>query len=200
VFARSRSTDEEMEETTSSMWKQLHEGLRAFIAKRVRSEAETEDLLQEVFMRVHENTQKLQEPDRMVSWVFQITRNAIIDHYRSADRRRELPVGLGIDDKLDKESMAGEEESEAKYELSQCLRPMIDRLSHEYREAIKLVELEGLTNQEAANRIGLSVSGMKSRVQRGREQLRKMLDECCLIELDRRKGVVEFEQRRPNSC
>ena len=190
-----------MENAAANIWEQLHNGLRAFIAKRVGNEAETEDLLQEVFLRVHRHAQTLQEPERMVSWVFQITRNAIIDRYRSAERRRELPVGLATDIEKDKQAVVIEEdESEAKYELSHCLRPMIDRLSADYREAIKLVELEGLTNQEAANRLGLSVPGMKSRVQRGRQQLRKLLDECCLIELDRRRGVVEFEERRPGSC
>lgn len=190
-----------MENAASSMWEHLHEGLRAFIAKRVGNEAEIEDLLQEVFLRVHQNAQSLQEPERMVSWVFQITRNAIVDHYRSsAQRRRELPAGLATEIDQDKNVMAVEEENEAKYELSHCLRPMIDRLSPDYREAIRLVELEGLTNQEAAIKLGLSVPGMKSRVQRGRQQIRKMLDECCLIELDRRRGVVEFEERRPGSC
>ena len=190
-----------MENAASSMWEQLHDGLRTFIAKRVGNEAEIEDLLQEVFLRVHQNAESLQEPERMVSWVFQITRNAIIDHYRSAERRRELPAGLATEIEEDKKAMAVEEdESEAKYELSHCLRPMIDRLSPEYREAIRLVELDGLTNQEAATKLGLSVPGMKSRVQRGRQQIRKMLDECCLIELDRRRGVVEFEERRPGSC
>jgi RNA polymerase sigma-70 factor (ECF subfamily) len=112
-----------------------------------------------------------------------------------------LPVGLATEIEKDKQAVVIEEdESEAKYELSHCLRPMIDRLSADYREAIKLVELEGLTNQEAANKLGLSVPGMKSRVQRGRQQLRKLLDECCLIELDRRRGVVEFEERRRGSC
>ena len=83
-----------MENAAANIWEQLHNGLRAFIAKRVGNEAETEDLLQEVFLRVHRHAQTLQEPERMVSWVFQITRNAIIDRYRSAERRRELPVGL----------------------------------------------------------------------------------------------------------
>ena len=189
-----------MENAASSMWEQLHNGLRAFIAKRVGNEAEIEDLLQEVFLRVHQHAESLQEPKRMLSWVFQITRNAIIDHYRSADRRRELPAGLATEIEQEKNVMAVEEESEAKYELSHCLRPMIDRLSPEYREAIRLVELEGLTNQEAATKLGLSVPGMKSRVQRGRQQIRKMLDECCVIELDRRRGVVEYEERRPGSC
>lgn len=189
-----------MENAASSMWEQLHDGLRAFIARRVGNEAEIEDLLQEVFLRVHQNAQSLQEPERMVTWVFQITRNAIIDHYRSAERRRELPAGLPAEIDREKNVIGIEEESEAKYELSRCLRPMIDRLSPEYREAVRLVELEGLTNQEAATKLGLSVPGMKSRVQRGRQQIRKMLDECCLIELDRRRGVVGFEDRRPGSC
>ncbi len=190
-----------MEHTASSMWEQLHNGLRAFIAKRVGNEAETEDLLQNIFLKVHQHADTLQEPERLVSWVFQVTRNAIVDHYRSAERRREVPVGLATEIHQDKKAPVIEEnETEAKYELSQCLRPMIDRLSSDYREAIRLVELEGLTNQEAAIKLGLSVPGMKSRVQRGRQQLRKMLDECCLIELDRRRGVVEFEKRRPDSC
>jgi len=63
-----------------------------------------------------------------------------------------------------------------------------------------LVELEGLTNQEAASRLGISVAGMKSRVQRGRHQLKDMLDDCCLIQLDSRRGISDYELRRPNSC
>ena len=190
-----------MANTTSSMWEQLHEGLRAFIAKRTNNAAETDDLLQEVFLRVHDHIDRLKDPDRMVSWVFQITRNAIIDYYRSPERKRELPAGLATAIKEDKQVLGVEEDdNEAKYELSHCLRPMIDRLSADYREAIRLVELEGLTHQEAATKLGISVPGMKSRVQRGRQQLRKMLNECCLIELDRRRGVVEFEERRPGSC
>ncbi len=190
-----------MDNAASNMWEQLHDGLRAFIAKRVGNEAETEDLLQEIFLRVHQHAHSLQEPERMVSWVFQITRNAIVDHYRAAERRRELPAGLATEIEEDKKTMDVEEDDrEAKYELSHCLRPMIDRLSANYREAIRLVEFEGLTNQEAAMKLGLSVPGMKSRVQRGRQQLRKMLDDCCLIELDRRRGVVDFEERRPGYC
>ena len=101
-----------MENAASSMWEHLHEGLRAFIAKRVGNEAEIEDLLQEVFLRVHQNAQSLQEPERMVSWVFQITRNAIVDHYRSsAQRRRELPAGLATEIDQDKNVMAVEEEN-----------------------------------------------------------------------------------------
>ena len=190
-----------MENATAGLWNQVHNGLRAFIAKRVRNEAEIEDLLQEVFVRVHRHLDSIHEPDRMVSWVFQITRNVIVDHYRSAERRREFPAGSATDIQEDLKALSVESEKhEAEYELSNCLRPMIEKLSAAYREAITLVELEGLTHQEAAAKLGLSVPGMKSRVQRGRQQLHTMLNECCQIELDRRQGIVEFEERQPGSC
>ena len=72
---------------------------------------------------------------------------------------------------------------------------MVERLSRDYRDAINLVELEGLTQQDAAKRMGISLSGMKSRVQRGRKQLKQMLDDCCLVELDRRRAVIGYEVR-----
>ena len=105
-----------MKHTASSMWEQLHDGLRAFIAKRVGNEAETEDLLQDIFLKVHQHVDNLQEPERLVSWVFQITRNAIVDHYRSAVRRREVPAGLATEIHQDtKAPVIEEDEREAKY-------------------------------------------------------------------------------------
>ena len=184
-----------MEQTAAAVWQEVHEGLRAFIGKRVGNEAEADDILQEVFLRAHRHLEQLKDPDRLVSWMFQITRNVIIDYYRSPERRREIPVGLAADlEEQDVDSSPGSQ-SDAKMELSGCLRPMLNRLSADYREAIRLVELEGLTHQEAATRLGLSVPGMKSRVQRGRRQLRKLLDDCCLIELDNRRGVAGYELR-----
>lgn len=187
-----------MDNLVVERWQQVHDGLKAFIRKRVSNKAETEDILQEVFLRVHSHINGLKDPDRLVSWIYQITRHVIIDHYRLSERRREIPIGLVTDLNEDAADSSFELESDAKTELSGCLRPMLDRLSGEYREAIRLVELEGLTQQEAATRLGLSVPGMKSRVQRGRKQLRKLLDDCCVIELDSRQGVTDFTLRRPD--
>jgi hypothetical protein len=74
-----------------------------------------------------------------------------------------------------------EQRAKAVEELSSCLRPMTHHLPAHYRDAISLVELEGLTQREAVERLGLSVSGMKSRVQRGRQMLKRLLHECCQI-------------------
>lgn len=184
-----------MEHTAAAVWQEVHEALRAFIGKRVNNEAETDDILQEVFLRAHRHLEQLKDPDRLVSWMYQITRNVIIDYYRSPERRREIPIGLAADLEEHDADSSSRSQSDARTELSGCLRPMLNRLSADYREAIRLVELEGLTHQEAATKLGLSLPGMKSRVQRGRQQLRKLLDDCCLIELDNRRGVAGYELR-----
>jgi RNA polymerase sigma-70 factor (ECF subfamily) len=179
---------------TEKLWQEMHDGLRAFIAKRVSDQSYVEDVLQEVFMRVHRQLDSVNDPHRIVSWMYQITRNAIIDYYRKPGRRQEIPAGSSSDI----EAFGGEfqaESSDPGSEVAGCLRPMVERLSKDYREALTLVELDGLTQQAAAQQMGLSLSGMKSRVQRGRKQLKQMLDDCCLIEFDRRRGVVDYEVR-----
>ena len=187
----------------TEIWQQVHDGLRAAIAKRVDSDAEVDDILQEVFLRMHRGIDTLKDPRRVMSWVYQITRHAIIDHYRTAARRREMPLGLAADMELAGPTPASSvtsdsaDSGEHRSELAGCLRPMIEQLDEDYREAIMLVEFEGLTQQAAAKRIGLSLSGMKSRVQRGRSQLKRKLDDCCLIELDQRNGITDYSVRDP---
>jgi RNA polymerase sigma-70 factor, ECF subfamily len=192
-----------MAQNTTDIWQEAHDGLRAFIQKRVANETEVDDIVQEAFLRMHRKLDSLKDPCRIVSWVFQITRHVIVDHYRSPKRRREVSVGLAGDINLAYPTSALSTFSEAsgqlRTELASCLRPMIEQLSSEYREAVTLVELDGLTQNAAAKRLGLSVSGMKSRVQRGRQQLKRLLEECCVIELDRRRAIVNYRPRDP-SC
>src|SRR5512147_2977423 len=178
---------------TEELWQLLHDSLRAFIAKRVNEQVHVDDILQDVFTRVHRQIDTVYDPGRLVSWIYQVTRNAIIDYYRKPGRQREIPAGLGSDiEEFGGTSTTSDiaqvgDAGALRSELVGCLRPMIERLSKDYRDAITLVELDGLTQQAAAKRMGISLSGMKSRVQRGRKQLRDLLDECCLIQLDRRR-------------
>jgi len=186
---------------TAEVWQQMHDGLRAFVSKRLMNEAEVDDVLQEVFMRMHRGIDRLEDPRRVLPWVYQIARHAIIDHYRKGVHRKERPSGLAGEMEATGLALSAtafgraEDQREQHAELSGCLRPMIDRLPKDYREAVVLVEIEGLTQLAAATRLGLSLSGMKSRVQRGRKQLKQMLEDCCLIQFDRRGGVIDFETR-----
>jgi RNA polymerase sigma-70 factor (ECF subfamily) len=195
-----------MEAEVQEIWQHIHTGLRSFIAKRVVNEAEADDIAQEVWLKMQRGLDGLQDRSRLISWIYQIARHAIIDHYRAPGQRREMPAGLAADleahQSLFTSAPASEDVGQLRTELAGCLRPMIERLSGEYRQAVVLVDLEGLTQQEAATQLGLSLSGMKSRVQRGRRQLKGMLEACCTIELDRRRGVTDYEVRdqKCNSC
>ena len=195
-----------MEADAQEIWQQIHNGLRAFIAKRVANEAEADDIVQDVWLKMQRGLDGLKDRSRLVSWVYQIARHAIIDHYRAPGRGREMPAGLAADlesyQSSSSRQTASEESGQLRRARAGCLRPMIDRLSGEYQQAVVLVDLEGITQQAAAAQLGLSLSGMKSRVQRGRRQLKGMMEACCTIELDQRRGVVDFDLRNPqdNSC
>ena len=195
-----------MDAEVQEIWQHIHTGLRSFIAKRVVNEAEADDIAQEVWLKMQRGLDGLKDQSRLISWIYQIARHAIIDHYRAPERRREMSAGLAADLEVYQSSSsrqkASEDSGQRRTELAGCLRPMIERLSEEYRQAVVLVDLEGLTQQEAASQLGLSLSGMKSRVQRGRRQLKGMLEACCTIELDRRHGVTDYEVRdqKCNSC
>ena len=188
-----------MEAEVQEIWLQVHAGLRAFIAKRVANEAEADDIVQDVWLKMQRGLDGLQDQSRLISWIYQIARHAIIDHYRVPGHRREMPAGLAADLEayltLPTRQTMREDPGLLRKELAGCLRPMIERLSEEYRQAVVLVDLEGLTQQEVATQLGLSLSGMKSRVQRGRRQLKGMLEACCTIELDRRRGVTDYDVR-----
>jgi RNA polymerase sigma-70 factor (ECF subfamily) len=186
---------------THQIWAEFGDRLRAFIARRVDSDADADDILQEVFLRIHRHAGTLKRHERLVSWLFQVTRNAIADYYRAPERRRELPSGATTELERGREhAMDGGEESDAesaaaRRELAACLGPMVAQLPPLYREAVRMVDLDGLPQTEAAKRSGLSVSGMKSRVQRGRQALKHLLHDCCRIELDAGGRVTDYRPR-----
>ncbi len=176
-------------------WKDVAARLRPFVARRV-SPGEIEDVLQDVFVRMQRGLPALRDEERFTSWLFQIARSSVAEHLR-ARARHPLPAEPREDEQPAEQ--AEDDDREAARLLSGCVSVFVARLPSPYREAVTLVELEGLTAREAAEMAGISVSGMKSRVQRGRAQLRQMLEECCVIALDARGKVTDFAPR-PRAC
>ena len=150
-----------------------------------------DDLLQDVFMKIHARLDSLNSDKKLESWLYQITRNAITDYYRSKRTMEELPEWI--------EQPQPEEGEVIKKELASCLEPMIQNLPDKYRQAIRMAELENKTQQEVAEQEGISLSGAKSRVQRGRALLRDILDDCCQLELNPQNQVLSYECKDPNS-
>lgn len=147
-------------------WRDLRAPLVGFIARRVSDPDTAEDILQGVMLRIHRHAGELTQGAALGGWVHEIARNAIIDHYRRAVVRRERPAGSEIE--LDRPMPAKPEPgpTELRAELVTCLEPLLAQLPAIYRTALQLTDLDGLTQADAAARIGLSTSGMKARVQR----------------------------------
>jgi RNA polymerase sigma-70 factor (ECF subfamily) len=175
---------------------ELHARVLAFIRRRVPSVEDAEDIAQEVMLRVHRHSAELEDAERMTAWVYRIATNAIADHYRRP-ARRELAAGQATDLPLgeDLEAWSEPPPDALRTELAACLTPLIERLPALHREALELTEFHGLSQVEAAERLGISVSGMKSRVQRARGQLLDLLLACCHVDLDRRRSVTAIEHR-----
>jgi RNA polymerase sigma-70 factor, ECF subfamily len=184
----------------AAAWDELRGPLLAFIVRRTPDRDTAEDILQEVLLRIHRHAAELEHSSAVRAWIFQIARNAVADHHRRAAMRRELPAGVDFA-RLKPAAAIESAPAELRRELAACLRPLVQRLPEPYREALVLTELDGLTQSDATARLGLSTSGMKSRVQRARAQLRDLLLGCCEIELDRRNRVTGYVPRRePCDC
>lgn len=177
--------------TLESIWAEFAVRLGRFIRARVADPATAEDILQDVFVRIYRRLDHLQTPAKLQSWLYLIARNAIIDHYRTTRKMAELPESLPAEPPQENPEVC---------ELRAALRRMIDGLPDSYRDAIMLTEFEGLTQKDLADRLGITLSGAKSRVQRARGQLKQLLLDCCRFEFDRRGGIVDCKPRTKEGC
>ena len=173
--------------TTDEIWNMYHSNLLAFIRKRVNDKDAAEDILQDVFVRIYSRIDTLENRSKLESWLYQITRNSIIDFYRSRKPMKELPEWLA-------QPQASREETNRR-ELSSCLAPMIQQLPEKYRHAVQLSEIERKTQSEIAEKENISLSGAKSRVQRGRALLKTMLHDCCKVEINAMNQIVDYDKK-----
>jgi RNA polymerase sigma-70 factor (ECF subfamily) len=182
-------------------WSTLRADLTPFVARRV-SPSDVDDVLQDVFVRVQRGLGALHDDERFGPWVYQVARSAVADHAR---KRARSPLATGDAPELaagDTDGDGALTETEAR--LATLVEPFVAALPSPYREALTLTELEGLSQREAAARMGVSVTAMKSRVQRGRAQLREIFEMCCSFERDARGRVIACTPREggrlPDDC
>jgi len=171
---------------------QFRSRLRAFVRKRVPDDTSADDLTQEVWIRISRKLTELRDPHALEGWLYQIARNVITDFYRRQRPTAELSDTL----------RAPADESEAE-NLRQCLhdyvRGVVETLPEPHREALLLTTYGGLTQAEAAERLGLSLTAAKSRVQRARAEVRKAMERCCRWKFDRLGNIIDYESRS-ESC
>lgn len=182
--------------TDPPQWPDISRRLRPYLLSKLGSVADADDALQDALLRIHRGLSGLEKPERFVPWMYRIARNAAIDRLRERARHP-------ISNAQSSAEASGESEDDFAVveEVARYVASLVSELEEPYRTALKLTELEGLTQQAAAEAEGVSLSAMKSRVQRGREKLRRELEKCCAIALDGRRRVVECEPRETgNDC
>ena len=188
------------EATVAEVYGALSEELTRFVGARVPAAA-VDDLVQEIFLRLHARLVEGATVGHLRGWVYQVARYVIADHYRVAERA-EIPVGLEVapaltpttppDDSAGEPSLAAQRDF-----VAAALGAMIDSLPPADAEALRLVEMEGLSQYALAKRLGLSPSGARSRVQRARARLKAQLEACCALAFDRYGGVLSCTPQQP---
>ncbi|MBB3129011.1 RNA polymerase sigma-70 factor (ECF subfamily) [Paenibacillus rhizosphaerae] len=175
--------------TPEKLWDQYHEPIAGFVARRTNRHPDAEDIVQTVFMKAYRHLPELQDPDRLRAWLYQIARNAVADHFRKERRLDELPEQLP--------SVAEEEDDDFSQEAICGMKGVIPYLPDKYREAVELSELKGMSQKELSQRLGISYSGAKSRVQRGREMVRDLMNSCCTIRTDKYGSIIDYRVNLP---
>jgi RNA polymerase sigma-70 factor (ECF subfamily) len=181
-----------MDLCTHCVWEQFSQQLRNFILKRVGDAQDAEDILQDVFLKIHQHLHTLRDDERLLPWLYQITRNTIIDYYRTRRPSAELPE--------EEASFAAPEEPTASDAIAMSLKDFIAELPDKYRQALLLTEFENVSQKDLAQRLSISVSGAKSRVQRGRILLKQSLEDCCQFEFDRYGHPIDYTPRQACCC
>ncbi|MEZ4654556.1 MAG: sigma-70 family RNA polymerase sigma factor [Candidatus Eisenbacteria bacterium] len=180
----SRTSAEQLE----SLYRSLREPLQSYLQSRIHDPDVAEDLLHDVFLKIHERAASIDREDRIESWIWAVTRNALVD------RQRRLKPAEPIDDLPAAEADADGREGLA---LHRTIRAFLECIPEPYREALILSDLEGISQKDLATRLGLSHSGAKSRVQRARGKMAALIQQCCHLEFDHYGNIIDYRPRGP---
>jgi RNA polymerase sigma-70 factor (ECF subfamily) len=173
-----------------AIYKQFHRELLSYLKSKIRSNEDAEDILQNVFIKISSNIDKLTEEVRLKNWIFTITKNAVIDYYRVNANKKKIAVLQPLD-----ENVFETDDPDNTKGLDQCVGSMINLLPEEYRDIITDSEIRGIKQKDLADKYGMAHSSMRSKVQRGRERLKQLFYNCCHIETDKHGNVLEAQGR-----
>jgi RNA polymerase sigma-70 factor, ECF subfamily len=176
-----------MNRQIKEIWEDLHQELKKFIFSKIKNIDVSEDILQDVFLKIHLNIHTLSDCSKLTSWVYQITRNAVADYYRKTNLESQI---AGFD-------FAEREGEEPLYlSLDNCINQKINKLSEKYKQAILLAYFDNYSQVAVAEKLNISYSGAKTRVQRGREKLKELIVDCQNVETDNKGNLIAYQNRQ----
>ena len=174
------------------LWQDHQQKLYVFLRSRISNECDAKDLLQEIFLKLQTRGVTVKDNRKLTAWLYQVARNAVVDYYRKRGKTVELP-----------EEVPSAPKGKNNWELiSRCVRPFIEKLPKIYREVLLLSEIKGMSQQQVAKKLGISLASAKARILRGKQKLKKQFDDCSIFQCSPKKAEIhsdEFckEERNP---
>jgi len=168
------------------VWLEYRAALKRFLHTKVSIEADVEDLLQEILIKLYNNLSAVKAQKSVKSWLFQVANNTIVDYYRKKGRAQ----AVGTD-----ELLILEEIQDNKVNLSNCISPFINALPEEHASLLTAIDLNNQSQKEYAEQLGISYSTLKSRVQKSRNLLKQVFDDCCHFKIDKFGSVYGYEAK-----
>ncbi len=175
------------QEQTSQLWIDFHEELRAFVLMKTNKVDDTEDILQNAFLRMAQQSEKIRQAKEIKPYIYAIVRNSIYDFYRAEKKRKP-------DNEINFNLNENEENQLNNLIDDNCIAPLIGLLPDIYRDALYQTVYNNKSQIEFAKDLGISHSAVKSRVQRGRLLLKELLITYCIQKSDRYGEINSCEK------
>ena len=163
--------------------------------RRLVGDAEAEDVAQEAFVKISRSLDGFRGESRLSTWMYRIATNTALDHLRrpSTTQSARHEYGAGEDDGPDDDPIVDSAPLHdtllIRKDMNECIRGLVNDLPENYRAVLVLADLEGFTNAETSDVLGLSLDTVKIRLHRARLQLKKSLDHACHLYHDGRNEL-----------
>lgn len=174
---------------TEQIWKEFNGQLLSFLKTKINDFEIAKDILQDVFIKVHQKIDTIKEKEKIDNWIYKITKNAIIDYYRRKKLRTTSYLNREIFKDIDLENSS----------FTKCLMPFIKQLSDKEQDVLIKTSFENISQKKYANLNNLSYSTTKSRVQRAKKKLKKKFSDCCKVKADKYGNIVSYTKNLCNS-
>ncbi len=187
MFANKKKMKIDTYQQVWNLWADYEDALKKYVFKYAKSEEVTKDIVQDTLLKVHKSCCSDKEIQNIRSWLFQIAYNSMMDFFKSERKATNL-IKRQITDN----------QNDMYQELSVYIEPLIGFLPEKYGAALRMADIEGLKQQEIADKLNLSLSATKSRIQRGRKLLKEEIHSCFHTKESSNSGLTDFDLKE--SC
>jgi RNA polymerase sigma-70 factor (ECF subfamily) len=175
-----------MKTKIEDIWLLYNKDLKRFVLSKVKDKDDCNDIMQDVFLKLHSKINTLRNDEKIKPWLYQITRNTITDYFRNQMVRAGFEA---INFPYEKEVQSTNEQ------FANCVQPHINKLPSIYKEAFIKTEFQNYSQLQLAKELNISYSGAKSRVQRAKELLKSYFKQCCNISTDKYGNILSFQEK-----